>query len=205
MRWGWVNDLTGSYGGIYHSYIWEKVAHYKLTGLSFRPDQATPEVSAEVHRRGVNMRIHRVPAGETPAGFAEAMSNDITTAGCDGKQCYLAPNPETKDLSGFVLPMLERLVQLRPNRQIVYIPEGHQGGIFPRELIDFIVSHPNVFVAPEDYDGNMNPLPWTDAQLRQDITRLGIPERQVRITYNGGALTYQSVFDGAIFTFELLP
>jgi hypothetical protein len=214
MHSAWLDNLQGAYGTITNAYIWAKVAKYNIQGLQFHPAQVTNSEYTYVRGKGLAFWLIRDEwKAFTPVSLAAQQSKDITDIGADGKQCGLSGNVESHDMEGYVVPWLRELIALRPGRKLVWTLEPHQGGLFTKDLIELIASHPNLIVAPEAFYGDMTPWGGTYQQLRDDITGASaggttdvrIPAAQVKVCYDGAVLSPIVAWDGVPFTFERIP
>lgn len=87
---------------------------------------------------------------------------------------------------------------LRPRRTTYLTVEGMQGGIL--QAVDTDIANGRIILAPQLYDGNMNPLPHSPII---DVLLMGLPSDLVVGMYDAARLPYR--WSGFSFTQGRLP
>lgn len=130
------------------------------------------------------------------ADFARQIDIDLHRIGWQGNANVCA-DIETHDIS-YLLDFMHTWRLLRPKRNTFLTVEGMQGGLLDSVKNDIIAGH--FILAPQLYDGNMNPLPHSpiiDAML------IGLPSDLIVGMYDAARLPYR--WSGFAFTQGRLP
>jgi hypothetical protein len=224
MRAALINDLPGSYGTINHAAIWEKVARYNLDTLLLdirqlqqidsNPDDhwTARQVLDRVREKGKRAGVVLVPTDFDPdlSGEQEAdyMADFVDRVGYRDLPLTAVFDDERHD-PAVILDMLAAWRGRKRTRKTIWSPEGMQAGWFTDRLVQQINADANLWVARQNYAGNMYPFD-ADRGLRDLLDRGVKLERCEQVTgavWNTNPpspLPFPIWWSGIIFTLELL-
>lgn len=134
----------------------------------------------------------------TGPGFAEDVDKVLRRIGWRGNP-PVCLDIETHDITGYVLPCLQRWRQLRPTRRTWWTLEGFQGGLLTPPAVALLAAG-DIRIAPQFYAGDMTPLTHSPVI---DLLMAGVDGTRIDGMYDAAHLPYS--WRGFAFTQGRLP